>query len=403
MPGTTYYYKVRAYRTVSKTRVYGDYSSVAVVTTPAISSPASIKVSSVTYDNARLTWSAVAGRTKYEIYRSTEQNGTYTKVAETSSTSYRIKGLMPGTTYYYKVRAYRTVSKTRVYGDYSPVAAVTTPAILSPASVKVSSVTYDNAKLTWSAVAGRTKYEVYRSTEQNGTYTKVAETTSTSYRVKGLMPGTTYYYKVRAYRTVSKTRVYGDYSPVAVVTTPAILSPASLNAVPASFNSVKLTWGAVAGRTKYEVYRSTEQNGTYTKVGETASTHYTDKKASPGTTYYYKVRAYRTVNKTKVYGDFSAIASAKPELSTPKAKASALTAGVNVSWSAVSGATKYEVYRAASSDGAYEKVAETSARSFKDSGLTKDQTYYYKVRAYRQEGSTRVYGPYSSVVSAKVR
>jgi len=231
----------------------------------------------------------------------------------------------------------------------------------------------------------------------------VAETSSTSYKAKGLIPGTTYYYKVRAYRKVSGTKVYGDYSPVLTVTTPAITSPASLNAAPVSYNSVKLTWSAVAGRTKYEVYRSTEQNGTYSKVGETTSTHFTDKKVSPGTTYYYKVRAYRKVSGTKVYGGFSPMASAKPELGTPKASASPSTSSAKLSWSAVSGATKYEVYRAASSSGTYEKIAETSSRSFKDTGLTKDQTYYYKVRAYRLVGSSKVYGPYSSVVSAKAR
>ena len=55
------------------------------------------------------------------MYRSTSKNGTYTKVGTVSTTSFKNTGLKKGTTYYYKVRAYKTVGSTKLYGAYSSV------------------------------------------------------------------------------------------------------------------------------------------------------------------------------------------------------------------------------------------------------------------------------------------
>ncbi len=65
------------------------------------------------------------------------------------------------------------------------------------------------------------------------------------------------------------------------------------------------------------------------------------------------------------------------------------------------GATKYEVWRATSSCGTYYELPDTTTPSCTNTGLTTGKTYYYKVRAYRTVGTTKVFGSYSAVVSAK--
>lgn len=79
------------------------------------------------------------------------------------------------------------------------------------------STTYVNFK--WDSCVGVTGYEVYRTTTKTGTYTKVATVTTTSYKNTGLKSGETYYYKVRAYKTVGSTKIYGNYSAVYTITT----------------------------------------------------------------------------------------------------------------------------------------------------------------------------------------
>ena len=70
-------------------------------------------------------------------------------------------------------------------------------------------------------------------------------------------------------------------------------------------------------------------------------------------------------------------------------------------WNAVSGAAKYEVYRARSKDGDYIKYATVTGTSYTNTSYIENgNTYYYKVRALKSDGS---YGPYSSVVSVTYR
>ena len=66
-------------------------------------------------------------------------------------------------------------------------------------------------------------------------------------------------------------------------------------------------------------------------------------------------------------------------------------------WKAVSGAAKYEVYRARSKDGDYIKYSTVTGTSYTNTSyLANGTTYYYKVRALGSDGS---YGPYSTPVS----
>ena len=56
--------------------------------------------------------------------------------------------------------------------------------------------------------------------------------------------------------------------------------------------------------------RSTKKTSTYSKVKTVTSgsaVSFTNTSLSRGKTYYYKVRAYRTVNGKKIYGAYSDI------------------------------------------------------------------------------------------------
>lgn len=68
---------------------------------------------------------------------------------------------------------------------------------------------------------------------------------------------------------------------------------------------VQIQWSRVADAYGYEVYRSTSQDGTYSYITTANYTYAYDSTARAGTTYYYKVRAYKYNGNTKVYSDFS--------------------------------------------------------------------------------------------------
>jgi fibronectin type 3 domain-containing protein len=296
------------------------------------------------------------------------------------------------------VRAYHLQGATNLYGLYSDVKSAK-PAPTTT-SLTAASASYTSVKLSWPSVSGATGYEVWRSTSSAGafptTYTvPVAGSTDTS-----LTTGTTYYYKVRAYHLQGSTNVYGGFSDVK--SAKPVPATTSLSVASAGYTSVQLGWASVSGATGYEIYRATSATGTYTRLVTVSGTSYRNTGLTTGTTYYYKTRAYHLQGSTKVFGSFSAIQHAKPVPGTISglSAAKATSSSVAVKWSAVSGATGYEIYRATSATGTYARLVTVSGTSYRNTGLTTGRTYYYKTRAYHLQGSTKVYGAFSVAASA---
>ncbi|RSD21094.1 fibronectin type III domain-containing protein [Mesobacillus subterraneus] len=265
---------------------------------------------------------------------------------------------------------------------------------------------YNSIKLTWTPATGISGYDIYRSTSPTGSFTKVSSVglPNTNFLNTGLNTGTIYYYKIKTFYTLEDgTKIYGSFSPV-VSAKPVLSVPAYPKAAPTSYNSIKTSWKAIKGANGYEVYRATSKTGKYSLVAKTTTTtSFTNTGLSTNKVYYYKIRAYRMVGKTKVYSGYTRIISAKPILSVPtnfKASKSSSTS-IKTTWSAVNGASGYEVYRAKTKTGKYSLVKRTTSKYYTNTGLKTGSTYYYKVRAYRKVGSVKVYSGWTTVSSAR--
>lgn len=86
-----------------------------------------------------------------------------------------------------------------------------------PQITKAESTDNNSARLEWQNVDGAEGYELFRSTEKNGTYNMLGSFTDNSYVDNSVRCGKKYYYKVRAYKTFSGERIYSDYSTIQVV------------------------------------------------------------------------------------------------------------------------------------------------------------------------------------------
>ena len=156
----------------------------------------------------------------------------------------------------------------------------------------------------------------------------------------------------------------------------------------------KLSWNAVDGAVKYWVYRSTDGKK-YDLLATTTGTSITNTKAKIGTKYYYKVRA---VNSGGALSEFSNGVSIKCVPAAPTVSISRVSGKAKLSWKAVSGATKYWVYR--STDGKkYTRVAITTKLSYADSKSKSGTKYYYKVMAVAVVNETNVGSACSAVKS----
>ena len=397
--GNTYYYKVRA---LDANGTAGAWSSVVSVTYKQTLPAPTVTGGNDAQGRPTLKWNAVTGAAKYEVYRARSKDGDYIKYSTVTGTSYTNTSYIEnGNTYYYKVRA---LDANGTAGAWSSVVSVTYKQTLPAPTVTGGNDAQGRPTLKWNAVTGAAKYEVYRARSKDGDYIKYSTVTGTSYtNTSYIEDGNTYYYKVRA---LDANGTAGAWSSIVSVTYRAAstgtLSAPAVTGGKDSQGRPTLKWNAVTGAAKYEVYRARSKDGDYIKYSTVTGTSYTNTSyIENGNTYYYKVRALKSDGTA---GAWSSIVSVtyKQTLSAP-----AVTGGNDaqgrptLKWNAVSGAAKYEVYRARSKDGTYTKYSTTTGTAYTNSSyLTSGATYYYKVRALDANGNA---GPYSAVVSVTCR
>lgn len=341
-----------------------------------------------------LKWGEDDNAIGYVVYRANYKDGDYFEWATVDGTKFVDTKAEVGKTYYYFVYALdlnkhmvsQSAIKSITCDCARPVVSITTNASSGKPSLK------------WNAVDGATKYEVYRATSKNGTYTKMYTTTSTSYTNSSAVPGTTYYYKVKA---ICGKSSYGNsaYSVVKSITCDCARPTVTVKCNENTGKPV-LSWKAVDGASKYYIYRSTDGGKTYKYWDSTSKTSYTNSGAEAGKTYYYKVKA---VCGKSSYGN-SAQSLAKSivcDCAKPVLSISAVNGKPKLSWNAVDGATKYWVYR--STDGKNFKYYDTTTKlSYTNMSTTAGTTYYYKLKAVN--GSTNYdASALSNAVSLKVK
>ena len=305
--GVRYYYKVRAYKTVSGKRYYGKtYSSV--VSAKSSVSLATPKLTGAQYSATcnKLTWDKVSGASGYRVYV-LEESGSYTRLATVTSTSYSDTKAVTAVKYSYRVRAYRTIKGTNTYSKMSNLAEVTTKvSIARPVATAAQKDAVSNS-ITWATVKNAYKYTIARAASEDGDYDTLGTSTTTSFVDDTAKSRVTYYYKVAAYAKVKGTVYKSYYSKAASVTTKDIEAPViAVSQYKVGYN--KVTWGNVVGAVKYRVYRATSASGKYSLLKEyDAGSLASAKYATPGKTYYYKVRA----KAEDYYSGYSQVVSVK--------------------------------------------------------------------------------------------
>jgi len=343
----------------------------------------SAKASLSSSSSITVSWSPVPGAIGYRVYRSTSSSGNYTIVGNTSSTSYKDDSLSSGTPYYYKVSACNGSGESPKSTICDATTGLDVPINVSAVSTSASSIT-----VSWSSVRGAARYRVYRKMDSSDdNYKMITTVSSTSFTDDGLLPGTTYYYKISAYNGTVES---SQSSPPAQATT-GLNPPATVFVASTSSNSITVEWSSVSGAMGYRVYRSTTDTpDSYIKVSGDIlkpDTSYKDNNVLPGTTYYYKVSAYNNVESVKS----SSTAQATTDLDAPTnvIASTVSSTSISVSWSAVNGAVEYKVYRSTNASSGYIQVGSgTSKTSITDNGLSPGTTYYYKVSAYNSNAES---------------
>jgi fibronectin type 3 domain-containing protein len=364
-PVATYYYWVRACTSLS----YCSNESAYDTGWRNLVAPTVVVASDGTFtDKVQVTWNASEGATSYEVYRADTADGAKTLLGSPAVSPYDDLSAASFVTYYYWVKACRA-------GMCSDFSASDTGWKNLP--VQASDGTYaDKVKIAWDAVAGSTSYKVYRATSAGGTKAQIGNPTATQYNDTSAVAGATYYYWVRSCVGATCSNYSASDSGWR-----NYLPPINIQASDGEYlDKVQVTWDAHASAASYEVYRSDSAGGTKSLLGSPTATSFDDTTASPGTTYYYFVKACFSLGCTA----FSASDNGWRTLTAPttvQASDGAFTDKVQIAWTAASGATSYQVYRADTADGTKSLLGSAAASPYDDATAIARITYYYWVKS----------------------
>ena len=226
----------------------------------------------------KLTWSKVKGAEKYRVYYKGSKG--WTRMVDTTSTSYIDKDVSSGKNYTYTVRCINS-SATKFTSGYDSKGTKAT-FIAAPKITKAESVD-GGVKISWSKSSGAEQYRVYYKGSKG--WTRMVDTTSTSYIDKDVSSGKNYTYTVRCLNK-SKNKFTSGYDSkgksIKYVSAPEISKTES------TYNSITLNWDNVNGAEKYRVYRRGEKG--WSRLFDTTSTTFTDTNLYADTEYTYTVR-----------------------------------------------------------------------------------------------------------------
>lgn len=250
--------------------------------------------------------------------------------------------------------------------------------------------------LTWNKSEGATAYEVYRYNIAKKKYDLIGTVTSLSYTDKNLKASSKYTYVVRPTVKTEVGVLRPSYKAVTAYTKADKIT--KILQTGSDTGRIKFTWSKVPYATDYVVYKYVSDKKEWVKLGVTKGTSFIDSDKAATKVYYKVISAVKTTG-GYLMSPASVTFSGYTGLAKPTVTVKTNASAVKLSWSAVSGATHYQVYRL--EKGKYVKLATFTAdnKSFTDTKLKGKTAYTYVVRAARVHSSTL--NLYSSNVTVK--
>ena len=229
-------------------------------------------------NGVKISWNKVNKAEVYRVYYKGSKG--WTRLADTTSTSYTDSKVASGKTYTYTVRCLNK-SKNKFTSGYDSKGAKAT-FIAAPKISKTENVN-GGVKISWGKSNGAEQYRVYYKGRKG--WTRLADTTSTSYTDSKVTSGKTYTYTVRCLNK-SKNKFTSGYNSTGKSI--KYVSAPKISRTEATYNSVTLNWDKVNGAEKYRVYRRGEKG--WSRLFDTTSTAFTDTNLYAETAYTYTVR-----------------------------------------------------------------------------------------------------------------
>lgn len=348
----------------------------------AANAPTDVTQNTATENGYKIAWSKVAAASDYTV---TVVKDGKVVVAEASTggknefsyVDQSKKVLTPGTSYKVQVRSVENGAKS------SPAEAniATAPAVMT--TFEQTGATTSSIKLSWNASAGATGYLV-KMGKDAASAKDLSTITTTSINLTGLTADTAYYVAVYPVRKVTD-KFYA--SEKCAFKTKAVTQADKVTGFKVAdwnvkANYLRLSWtNSARYEAGYQVQFLTTAGKTiktYNVYGRQANGIGVSNKKLKNKAMKARVRAYNTFNGEKVYGEWSNTLYLVPQANVTAKKVNATA--IQLDWTKVTGAKKYQIMQATSDGGTYTKIATTKKNTYTVSGLKEGQEYYFYVK-----------------------
>jgi FtsP/CotA-like multicopper oxidase with cupredoxin domain/fibronectin type 3 domain-containing protein len=378
-----------------------------------------------------LSWADKStGETAYQVARAATAAGPFSPLTSTlaaNTQGYTDTTVAQGASYVYQVTAFDGATAGPVATSAAIVAAT---APVAPATAPTATlITASTLTLSFPAGANATSYKIEQSADSGQNWLPTAATvtlpvapaTGVSAAVTGVLPATSYLFRVfsvNAYATSAPTTAAVPVRTLASLLAPTFGVPTSTVTDPVTgAASVTLNWtNTSTGQTAYKVERFTGTlaasaragavwtvvNATFAAPGAAATLmSYTDTTAAAGTAYVYRLTAIDTVPATPTVGVAASLAVTSALSVAAPTLTSAAVAGttVTLNWTDNSTSeTSFQVFRTtpgvaypALATGTVTRTAALGTATggnvtFADATAVAGTTYLYKVVAVRTTG-----------------
>ena len=374
--GATYQFRIS---TISAAGTSTPSAPITVPTVPA--APATLTATTVSASQINLAWTAVTGATSYTISSSSDNGTTWTPLASPTTLTYADINLTADHGYKFKVTA-NNASGSSVA---STVASATT-LLTSPTNFAASVISASEIDLSWTAVSNATNYKIERSID-NTTWTQLSTSltgSSASFHDTSAVAGTTYYYRISA---IDAAGTSAPSAPVSGLTYPAapVVSGTAI-----STTQINITWPAVQSATSYTIVSSSDGGTTWNTPGNTqAGNTFQATGLTADTSYQFQVTATNASGTSVASNTFtlSTLLGAVTNFAT----ASTTPTSINLTWTAVTDATGYQIQRTQNGT-TWVTLTNTgltgASASYTDGSLTSGATYTYRIAATSASGAT---------------
>ncbi|MBR2715952.1 MAG: leucine-rich repeat protein [Ruminococcus sp.] len=363
--GTKYTYTVKFIGYDGTTSLYDKTG----LSTTRLVTPSGVKTESIE-NGVKLTWSKVAGATKYRVYYKTSSG--WKGIGDTSSNSFVHTAVKNNTSYTYTVKAFDKANNSSSFNSKGwSIKYLETPRITSVTNAQ------NGVKITWGKVAGAENYRVYVKTSTG--WKGLGNTTSTSYTYTGVSSKNAMTYTVRCMSKDGKKTTSG-YDKEGFTHT--FLAPPKVSKFTNTTDGVKLTWNKVSGAVKYRIYVKTSSS--WKGIGDTSDNYFIHTDAQSGKSYTYTLKAF---DKNGVSSSFISKGFTNKFIATPAISAITNTdSAMKITWGKVTGAENYRVYVKTSTG--WKGLANTTSTTYTHKNVASGTNYTYTVRCMTKDGKT---------------